>query len=830
MSSNVDGVINNLKTKKTINHEYRNYERITKITTEFVIKHKNTPQGLMRYNITPLSVADVFLLIRDFNYDFFVEALIHVNWFEFKYLHLYQKGHQLNHNCCVSCRLILAEFGLFFHKLILRCRKFVSLISPIFEFVLTADNVDLNGVLDFEDYTPIAKRKTNDILINDIMAPLYHIFFSMYNHVGCYFITSPIYERFTNDLLADFEHAIYNVTPSTLRPSFLQYYSFMHFDTYLPDNLSPDIARPINHWSTFDIPDTAPEHHIHIFPITRDYHNVYDVPTSINGSDIYIKTTAAQYPDIIDLLDEFAANNTVYVYIYDHECRQRYIKHLLHNVVLFWVHSLYDANVNLSHFKLIHNIDIDPLVSYPIIGETTSTDIVDCPNCNVDMAKRIYVSMGRPHYCKRFLQSIRDNRVNPLLIFDERILHLGDLVKRQPYTKVLNNSTNLYTDEELLLFLKEHGCNVIFDRFGPAPSHNLERTIVSNYFLPIAQENGLMDDFELFNQNRSGSISLNTLLMSFEIVFNLSTNEIRNSNGVLNRPTPIELVPVRKPHKSSGTPYFTRGDAETYREVVGEERSAVLNHNRHSLNTGLTYVIPKYALASKSRVRTILAINMPTSEAGRHLFRHNLDKIKASSTNSGPILIGFSSQRLGWHKVIHQLYDKHNITDETYLAVNDFPKFDRNVDNNLQVLSHLLLFSANDPLSVEYKLSEIYLEVFGQFADNTFDYVIIDGKLVVKPGGVTSGNPCTADGNSYIYYLPMPLFSLNFLSLTNLANIIKSEMPLPMLNSLHHVIISSLLCLLPMVLIISVWHISHLICLLFLYLVMMAWSYLLMMF
>lgn len=80
----------------------------------------------------------------------------------------------------VSCRLILAEFGLFFHKLILRCRKFVSLISPIFEFVLTADNVDLNGVLDFEDYTPIAKRKTNDILINDIMAPLYHIFFSMY--------------------------------------------------------------------------------------------------------------------------------------------------------------------------------------------------------------------------------------------------------------------------------------------------------------------------------------------------------------------------------------------------------------------------------------------------------------------------------------------------------------------------------------------------------------------------------------------------------------------------------------------------------------------------
>ncbi|QNM37791.1 putative replicase [Insect mesonivirus 1] len=743
--------IENLKTKSSISKEFNIYGNIVRMS-DFVINHTISPSGLLRTGITPLSLADVERAVRDFDYNLIHQSLQYVTWFPFKYLSLYKTNHALNHNCCMNCRKILSELGLFFHKLMSRCRQFVSNVATKYEFTLTSDNIDLNGILDFEDYVGISSRRVNDILISEIMAPAYHTFYSMYNHLGCYFISSPIYDTFTDNLIDDFADAIYNVKTSTNRPTIDQFYKTMHFHSYLPPNLSTDLRHPLKHWNDFPGGNYNEEHHVHMFPINKTYRAFDKDLLLVEDADLYIVIDFKDYDSHRDYFTQLANLNSVFVYIHDHPLKALYIQRLLNNVLLFWVYSLYDANVNLSHFKLSHDIDIYNTAEYPIIGSCNSTDIQDCELCDIDPLIAMYVTTGRPHCCKSFLHNVSIKRVNPLSEFDERIVSLGDFVTEQNYTKNISQHDTRYIDVELKQYLKAHGLSIVFQRLNSGV-HDLEHTIVTDYFVPVATPGALLDDFKLYNQNRSGSISPVTILMSFEIVFNLYVNKVRNSNGILNRPTPIEFVPVRKPHKSSGTPYFSKGDAQTYREVLADKRSEVLKHNEHSLNVGLTYVIPKYALSRKSRIRTILAINMPTSEAGRHVFRHNLEKIKTSASADGPILIGSSPQYLGWDSIIRNLYKQHNIQDHTYLGVNDFPKFDRNVDNALQALSHLLLFTANDPLSVQVPLSSIFCEVFGQYADNTYDYTVLGDSLYVKPGGVTSGNPCTADGNSNIHLL-----------------------------------------------------------------------------
>nr|QVU02388.1 polyprotein 1ab [Alphamesonivirus sp.] len=781
----------NVKIKSSVAKEYKIYEMlISRYPNIFLIKHKmvhDTIPHLLRYNLTALSFADLYGLIKEENWHPIYDTLPQVTYHKIDPDLLFKiKQHTPSpqHTCCMLCRRFLAEFGLLLHKLNFKVYETTTNIYAHYEFVLTADNIDLNGILDFEDYI---LRK--EVLVNidvkqqlRMMQPYYHTLYSFYEHTGMYFISQPIYSSMVDpnvDLIQQFELAINNIRDLPLNGKFddspLHRPTIQHLTKYLKLNEYAMEPEPL--WNSYD---TMYCPQIEIPGIDSNITNIIIKPTrpipeyieldyntvkTLEGA-VYCKISHNEITNLQDILYNKPLDVIIHeLYIVDHPYELESHNRMLRTSLNIWLHNLYDANVNLSHFDSI-NYDKTQKVSFPIIGTIPAKLLRDCELCQDEIPedlKDVYDFGSCVHAKAQLLDYKTPRKLNPLIEFDTALLRHGEFQPNNDYAYTMKTKPAHIIDRELKDYIDSTGLTALIPPLNINPAvHDPETTYSSSYYIKTPSETSIRQDLELFNQNTAGSVSPTVFLMAIELLHQLLTEEISASDGKPNCPMVPSEVPVRNKHKSAGTPYRKFGDSEFMRELLGKYRDAIVYHKRHSADQQLTLTINKVAPSKNHRDRTILAISINKSEPGRSLYRWNLDKIKYTASLGGPILIGFTAQYGGWDKFYKHLYknspaDQPDIAEHAVLGGKDYPKWDRRISNMLQLTTTTVLYSLIDP-NTQTKLnnatpSQTWHEYMAETTQVLFDYLVFGNELYQKPGGVTSGNSRTADGNSLLHLL-----------------------------------------------------------------------------
>ncbi|QPD01782.1 putative OFR1ab [Aphis citricidus meson-like virus] len=720
---------------------------------------------LVRYKITPITFADIYAIIKTGDWTLISKGLEYVTWFKFKYTYQHNPP---RHSCCLQCRRYLSEMGLLLHTINQKLRATVKKLLRHYNFRVTADNVDLNGLIDFEDFTKIKRRTLGEIdnIIEDVMAPFSHMFYSYYEQTGCYFISSPIYPINTILTLDNYRTAVYNNSNDCIfRPSYESFVEFLNLKQYFNIQPKQDIY---NFWANIKTREYPKGLNYHIHPIINErtyidlssFYN-FDIE-SLTNSELYIKTTYKEslIQTNLDLLYSLSGNNTIYLYVYDHPDISNFHKRSLELVSNYWINHLYDANVNLSHFNDILNYSNTGFVKYPIIGSLPAKPLAKCDECSVDKDISEIYDHGTLDNALHFLdpETVNFKSVNPLTEYDQALMYIGDFYENSPFTHEPNLNPGLIINWNLLDYFKRHGLTIHIPPAQAEPLDDAETTYQSSYYFRPPTYNGVVDDLNLFNLNSAGSISPVNLLMCYEYVLHKLRSRVVATDGKPSIVLPTSTIKVRNPHKSSGIPYRNYGDAEFMRDLYGKERDKITLHKTHSADPSFTLVINKVAISTKPRDRTILAINSNKSECGRRLYRNLLEKIKYSAKRGGPILIGFSPMYNGWDNFFKQLDNAFNNNKYTLRGGKDYPKWDRKVSNLIQFVASSIFFMLQDPYSVnEHCNGESLHDLFNEFLAETsqiiYDFLIYDKSLYQKPGGVTSGNSRTADGNSFCHLI-----------------------------------------------------------------------------
>lgn len=771
----------NIKFKPSVRHEYEIYNQINNnFNQPFVLKHTfhDNPDipYLIRHHITSLSVADIYGVIKYGDWNPLYKALKQVNWFKFETIgKIISHTKRPQHTCCLTCRIFLAELGLFMHKLHKRVSDTIEQLLTHYNFILTSDNVDLNGILDFEDYQYLdSPRKVDIRLLLKTMVPYLSTLYSFYEHVGMYFITQPIYKQDIvnqQDLLIAFEQAVKDillgVTPedAIYRPSLKQLVDHLHLDVYAID---PYKIITAFHDLHITIPDWCRFNDINLtirprLPVTSyvdankeiAYEDLQDTSVYFKISYENLENFKHYLPDLerhgIQIVTLYVENHPIY-----HE-----LNHKRREVqLIIWIRSMYDANVNLSHFDSI-SYDKTGKVSFPILGEMDATMISQCDKCKHKIPEDkigVYEAGTNIHAYANIKPNTRDKAVNPLLHFDTALHRIGEFQPDCDYVYGMKTKPEFSIDFDICDYFKnKHGLNLIIPPAKENPEiHNPETTFTSDYYIKTPSVPSITEDLNMFNQNTSGSMSPTVMLMAMDMLHQLLEEEILASDGLPNCPMVPDQVLIRNKHKSSGSPYRKWGDSELMRNIYAEHRNDLVYHKKHAADQHLTLVINKVAISTKHRDRTILAININKSELGRALWRWLLDKIKYTANKGGPILIGLVPQYGGWDNMYKQLYKDFPINNENVkLGGKDYPKWDRRINNNLQFITSLLGYSLIDPITQHGQNQCTPNETWYMFMAETtqiiYDYLVFGNELYQKPGGVTSGNSRTADGNSFLH-------------------------------------------------------------------------------
>ncbi|QNM37795.1 putative replicase [Frankliniella occidentalis associated mesonivirus 1] len=644
-----------------------------------------------------------------------------------------------------------------------KVRHFVKTTLPHYNFILTADNVDLNGILDLEEYVSRSAELTDEI-INKALAPFYYAFYTIYQHLGCYWLSNAIYPKgYKGDLLEYLNGLQHPLPQHHYQPDYAAFCEELGLPSYL--GFTP-VQNLYNFWADKDIleKNTPTDINLHIRPITypHNYVDYKDVREGTSEQVIYLKGNYKNLSDIIDVVRKLQnKGNQVWTYVEQHPTLTQF-RHYNQTLILnLWVNDLYQANLNISHFDYGLRASNSCNTEVPLIGNVNTIQLRKCndPICRqIPETIKTIVDYGCVPDLVDSLEpdSINLRRVNPLVEFDERVAEVG-ITTDQHYHYPVRKDSPVFVDKNLIDYFNEQGLNLKVPPQHPEESDHADQTYHSDYRYRPSTKLGVVEDIQLFNLNYSGAISPVSLLMAHDYTLQTLEDEVLPSDGEPNYPNKVTETTVKNKHKSAGTPYNHWGDSEFFRKLFGEHRDAINHHDRHSIKLALTTIIKKDAISTKNRDRTILAISSLKTELGRRLFRRTLNKIKVRAvSHKGPILIGFTKFRLGFHDIYAKLTDGFE-GEAVKLGGCDYPKWDRKVSSLLVWVCTILFYELNDPYLL-YNLDEndqndLFHEYVSECVQTLNDYCVFENLLLIKPGGITSGNSRTADGNSGIHML-----------------------------------------------------------------------------
>lgn len=736
----VDGVRVSVKRRLCTRDEMRVYNKLAKAGAPFMLKHTLTDDVLERHNISKLSFADLLLLVEENRLKELHDAIpIKLPGFPTC------RNGRIEHSHCLECRIWLFEVGRFLNSIYFNCIDFVKVASRHFDFVLTPDNVDLNGILDFEHYRYGASRNKFTV----IMAPFLDMFWRLYAHLGMYFIAQPMYSGKEFSLKEYLESSVDHIRAANglTRISYERFMELFMVEEYLgfrpKQNLKGFFSEITFKFCVEQVPGA------HVVPISEKYMSVREAMQSVDHF-IYVAVEFDEVDDYYFELMTLDKCREVHTLILNHPMTEVYQVEQQRYALNIMFNSFYDCNVNISHFKPIGG----ELVTYPIVGELVDTPI---EGCCLDGDRAALLDYGRANAAHRCLGEREPMEPkNCLNTLDTRLFCYGSFDRENPsnYTSKPRLKVETFLNNDFINFAAERNFKLLPGGFKQDDfSAGTSGTFSSDYLYTMPTVEKIREDFDLYNDYSDASFSPTLMLLAMANMRFLYHKIYKSDNQLAIVRDPV-TVPIRNPHRSPGTPFSKIGDAAIMREIVGfDGMTAMVKHACHSLYKCLTTVQNKVAISIKTRCRTVSTNSFAMTVVGRSLYRVALDKIKAS-IEYGAILIGINPFNSGWDRLVRTLkIENFNNLDkfEPKLSSLDFPKFDRRSNNNTQLLSRSICFFMADPLANElngFKVDELHHAFLSEHVNVIFDTVCFDNKLYQKTNGITSGSASTADSNS----------------------------------------------------------------------------------
>jgi hypothetical protein len=169
-------------------------------------------KSIYRYNLHPLTLLDLQQLVEERKWALVFDALEKVGC-TFKRDNdggVCSEGVKWFH--CSRCRHNLTVCGHYLMGVWLYCRRYVHLLAPSYHFTLTTDNIALNGILDFEDYTLGSMDATASVAA---LQPVLDLMQSLWCATGIayysqYYDENIIPSYFENLNIVDFNFETYN--------------------------------------------------------------------------------------------------------------------------------------------------------------------------------------------------------------------------------------------------------------------------------------------------------------------------------------------------------------------------------------------------------------------------------------------------------------------------------------------------------------------------------------------------------------------------------------------------------------------------------------------
>lgn len=749
------GVRSSRKFKPCASEEILIYNDLLEKSAPFMLEHKLDDDGaLVRYGISSLSIADVFMLIegRDFkSLDLAIRKTTKYSLPSFPHT-----DGLVEHSCCLPCRNYLCFLGLIFNRIFANCKKFCIVASKSYNFILTADNVDLNGILDFEHFVLLQPDATPMPVVK-IMAPYLDIFWRLYAHVGCYFISSPIMKN------PSVENYLRHMNMRGVRRITLKEFAdFYMLNDYLGFELKDrlyDFFADIK----YELPFKAQG--MHVIPISDNYTDISKfVCPQEKPSVVFVSVSyhdLERYRDtIFRISDDYCAR----ILVTDHPMQpfhQLAIYRYYFNVLF---NSMYDCNVPISCFNTIGET-----VTFPILGELPNGFMSGCCDAPNETTKLLDCSTANKaasmlEYREKF------EPTNPLYVFDTKMVRYGDFSVGSRFAVKPRTNVDIVDNVDFIDFAAARGIRIELaglqqDDF----SLGTASTYTTKYSVKVPTESGVKEDFDLYNMNADSSFSPNLFVLSAAKVIRDFSKIVKSDDELLGVRHP-STIKVSNPRKSAGTPLNKIGTAGMIRDYVTPEGIvAMFKHSAHSIMKSLTTIMNKVSISIKNRDRTISSNSFYFTCVGRMLYRAVLDKIKNAVYKGGVVLIGFNPMGGGWDKIIRSIEvqpviacsdddeaDECRVSSENTEAhcktsSIDFPKFDRVLVNCLQLVSRSIPFVYHDGIANEvdgYSVCDVFRSFVAEMVNVIFDHIVFNGSLWQKTAGVTSGSAATADANS----------------------------------------------------------------------------------
>lgn len=758
------------------------YRRLKRENCPFIIEHslqygnksnlrqssKTEAQALLRYNISPLSFADIWLCIKEKDYDrldLFYQCEFAKGFIKPKRCQ-YPRWFCGKFDC--GCRLYLTQLGYVLIQVYKNSIEYLKVASKTYNFVLTPDNIDLNGVLDFEDYE---KHKSGiNIGYQQSVHLLNQQLQMFWSHCGIFTLTH-FSNKANQDPLHYYEYLIQNQLPpectSNERISyqkFLEYFNvFELYDFSFPDDLwdlefpYPEIKENNKNLVICEQPSQNPINYIPLTEFIPEHQ--------------YYTTTLTEYSNF----DQNRCSDELIYEIYIQDPDWTLIKKtgMVKNAIQYLWRHRYDDNYHLKHFGPKVTGQNITSVSFPGIGNIPYTPFNQCEDCNTQCTKDITDIYDFGNYFNYFniMQPVNDDSTS---IYKIGECIINDKSGNIPLFKQSPLSYGCVFNIELLKYLKEQGFNILTPTEEPEEIVNQSKTFTIDYILYNGGTNGLIKDLELFGTHNEPSIPDSLYILGLTSVYNV-INECRELSSETITLTPPSIQHVRK-HKSAGAPYCILANADTWRETIGDDniRDALIQHQGHSFYEPPAACIPKQNVLQKDskdkRTRAIFTIPWTLSDSGRAVYRKILGCIVGSANKGGKIAIGYRKFRQ-FNDLVRNCY-KHLRCDHLCVQGIDYPKWDKNAPAKLGFGYTIASFYNYDFFRAGFTNSErlknlkhIWCIMINEYCSAFYTTIVVtdnknntgdptlDSKtyLIQKSGGVYSGGVRTADGNSGIH-------------------------------------------------------------------------------
>lgn len=783
----VDGKSYNLKTKSKIDHELHIANRVlsghpfvpkhtvmTKLPTDiqeklYSLSKLSNPKTMVRLDLSIYSFADIYGILKTGDmtkiFDEVSRSKLH-NGYVFKHACKRPFFNCQTPECRKECRQSICNLGIFFLRLYNQVYSVAELlISRGYTGCITADNVDISeGVLDFEDFQQVEKSKLPDVTV--MMEPFLEFFWRMYNALGCNIITQPIFAKdddFTKlfDIIDD---RVNNPDPNnTTRMPFKTFLEFFSMEEYVQQECYENLV---------DLPRPNFEKETRINLLPRSHLNDYEPlepETKVEIGNYYI----VDYCNLRNVSEEQLSSGGI-IYVKNHPDKKLFERWQDSMLTQMWVKFIYEGAVHTSYFPLAEKALSEKINHYPIIGKTVASELDMCenPECKqIPQHIRDTVSLcsaTKLLTCTTKTQTFK----NPCYEYQNPFSYYGDCTDE--YDSKTRYKAQAFINYELIEFAKKRGLDLLIPpEIVDETIHDPSNTYGSNMFIMPVTDEELYKDLHLYDGHNAGSISLSL----FKLAYWNAHDKIAETflvNGVPNTVRDVTNIPVRKKNASPGLPYINIPvGSPQLRRLAGDYMNIIARHKRHDTTAGISRSQAKIAPSGKNRLRTVIGLPIFTTMVGRHFGRYPLDKMMAAAKNNGPIALGVSAQKGEFERVhIYGMLKDFDLHDKVKHGCVDFPGWDRRISNLMQLAAMLMTISTYDMAENQRycTLEELLNIAISDSQGVMFDYIVQGTRVYTKPGGVTSGNSHTADGNSYMHYILCNSAMMTELAFSNSEN------------------------------------------------------------